>query len=192
MGLTSRELYEEDEKIAFNLIARSKVVEGRFEDLKKKGFLRFRVPNRRVFSTPTKKIEAYSTKAAEEGLGSLPSHVEVQAKLPFQLISPVHKSLVRSQYHQIWPVVQPVAYFNEKDAIEEGVEDGALVTLVNEFGEWTVKAEISGSVPRKVILSYSVLWPSLSGGRNVNFLTTDFVQKYGGNSAYNSTFVRVA
>jgi anaerobic selenocysteine-containing dehydrogenase len=192
MGLTARELYEEDEKIASNLIARSKTVEGRYEDLRKKGYLRFRVPNRRVFSTPTRKIEAFSAKAAEEGLGSLPSHVEVQAKLPYQLISPVHKLLVRSQYHQMRPEIQPVAYFNKKDAQEEAIEDGAVVTLVNEFGEWAVKAEISESVPRKVVLSYSALWPSLSGGSNVNFLTTDFVQKYGGNSAYNSTFVRIA
>ena len=191
MGLTARELYEEDEKIAFNLIARSKTVEGRFDDLRKRGFLRFRVPNRHVFSTPTRKIEAFSAKAAEEGLGSLPSHVEVQGKLPFQLISPVHKYLVRSQYHQMRPEVQPVAYFNKRDAQEEGIEEGAVVNLVNEFGEWAVKAEISESVPRKVVLSYSALWPSLSGGANVNFLTTDFVQKYGGNSAYNSTFVRI-
>jgi hypothetical protein len=42
------------------------------------------------------------------------------------------------------------------------------------------------------MVSYSVLWPKLSGGKNVNFLTTDYVQKYGGNSAFNSTFVRVA
>jgi len=43
-----------------------------------------------------------------------------------------------------------------------------------------------------VMLTYSVMWPKLADGRNVNFLTTDFVQKYGGNSAFNSTFVRLA
>jgi hypothetical protein len=36
------------------------------------------------------------------------------------------------------------------------------------------------------------MWPKLADGRNANFLTTDFVQKYGGNSALNSTFVRLA
>jgi len=43
-----------------------------------------------------------------------------------------------------------------------------------------------------VILAYSALWPKLGDGKSANFLTTDFVQKYGGNSAYHSTFVRIA
>ena len=34
-------------------------------------------------------------------------------------------------------------------------------------------------------------WPKLSGGTNINFLTTDYIQKFGGNSAYNSTFVDI-
>jgi anaerobic selenocysteine-containing dehydrogenase len=67
-----------------------------------------------------------------------------------------------------------------------------MITLANELGEWTARAEISDTVPRGVMLTYSVLWPKLSNGKNVNFLTTDFVQKYGGNSAFNSTFVRIA
>jgi anaerobic selenocysteine-containing dehydrogenase len=85
-----------------------------------------------------------------------------------------------------------VVYVNKRDALEEGIEDGGTVTLSNEFGEWTVKSEISESVPPGVMLAYSALWPKLADGKNANFLTTDYVQKYGGNSAFNSTFVRVA
>jgi anaerobic selenocysteine-containing dehydrogenase len=192
MKLTAKELYEEDEKIAKTLISKSKAVEGSYEDLKRKGFLRLRVPNRQVYTTPTRKIEIYSAAAAAEGLGGLPSHVEIQGRLPYQLLSPVHKYLVRSQYHILRPEVEPVVYLNRKDAEDEEVEVGGTVTLVNEFGEVTVRAEVSESVPRGVILAYSVLWPKLSGGKNVNFLTTDFVQKYGGNSAVNSTYVRIA
>ncbi len=192
MKLTAKELFEEDEKVARALLAKSRVVEGAFEDLKKKGFVRLRAPNRMVYQTPTRKIELYSAAAAAEGLGGLPSHVDVQRKLPYQLLTPVHKYLVRSQYHQMRPEVKPVVYVNKKDAVEEEIEDGGSVTLSNEFGEWTVQVEISDAVPKGVMLSYSALWPKLSGGKNVNFLTTDFVQKFGQNSAFNSTFVRVA
>lgn len=192
MKLTAKELFEDDEKIAKALLSKSKAVEGGFEDLKKKGFIRLKVPNRMVYTTPTRKIELFSTSAAAEGLGGLPSHVEVQKKLPYQLISPVHKYLVRSQYHQLRPEVKAVVYVNKKDAAEEELEDGGIITLANEFGEWSVKAEVSDAVPRGVMLAYSALWPKLSGGMNVNFLATDFVQKYGGNSAFNSTFVRIA
>ena len=116
----------------------------------------------------------------------------MEKKLPYQLLSPVHRLLVRSQYHQMHLEIQPVVYVNAKDAEDEEMENGGTVTLANEFGDWTVRVEISANVPRGVMVSYSVLWPKLSGGKNVNFLTTDFVQKYGGNSAFNSTFVRVA
>jgi anaerobic selenocysteine-containing dehydrogenase len=192
MKLTAKELYEEDEKIAKTLISKSKAVEGTFEALKKKGFVKLRVPDRNVYITPTRKIELYSATAAAEGLGGLPAHVEVQGKLPYQLLTPVHKLLVRSQYHILHPELSPVVYVNKRDALEEGIEDGGTVTLSNEFGEWTVKSEISESVPPGVMLAYSALWPKLADGKNANFLTTDYVQKYGGNSAFNSTFVRVA
>ena len=192
MKLTAKDLYEEDEKIAKTLMSKSKAVEGTFEALKKKGFVKLRVPDRNVYITPTRKIELYSATAAAEGLGGLPAHVEVQGKLPYQLLTPVHKLLVRSQYHILHPELSPVVYVNKRDALEEGIEDGGTVTLSNEFGEWTVKSEISESVPPGVMLTYSALWPKLADGKNVNFLTTDYVQKYGGNSAFNSTFVRVA
>ena len=192
MNLTAKELYEDDERIALTLIQKSRVADGSFDDLKKKGFIKLKIPNRSVFATPSRKIELYSSSAASEGLGGLPSHVEVQRKLPFQLLTPVHKYLVRSQYHILKQEIKPVAYMNKKDFADEELDDGGTVTLANEFGEWTVDVESSEAVPRGVILSYSALWPKLADGKNVNFLTTDFVQKYGGNSAFNSTFVRIA
>lgn len=191
MKFTQRELYEDDEKVAKTLIAKSKAVDGGFEGLKKRGFLKMRVPSRNSYNTPSKKIELYSESAAKEGLGGLPTHVEVQKKLPYQLLSPSHRYLVRSQYHLLRPEVKPVVYVNRKDAAEERIEDGSRITLANEFGEWTANAEISDALPRGVMLSYSVLWPKMSDGGNVNFVTTDYVQKYGGNAAFNSTFVRV-
>jgi len=192
MKLTSKELYEDDEKVAKALISKSRSLEGKFEDLKKKGFVKFKIPSRSVYATPTRKIEFFSAKAASEGLGGMPSHVEVLRKLPYQLISPVHKYLVRSQYHLLRTELKPVVYVNKKDAAEEEIEDGGTVKLANELGEWDVAAEISDAVPRGVILTYSVFWPKLSDGKNVNFLTSDFVQKYGQNSAFHSTFVRFA
>ena len=191
MGLTQRELFEEDEKVAKTLVSKSKSVEGRFEDITKKGFLRLKVPDRRAYATPSKKIELYSASAEAEGLGGLPSHVPVSSTLPYMLLTPVHKFLVRSQYHQRWQDIRPVVQMNPKDAKAEGVEGGSTVTLANELGEWEVECEVSDAVPRGVIVAYSALWPKLSGGMSANFLTTDFVQRYGQNSAFNSTFVKL-
>jgi len=191
MRLSAKELLEDDEKIARTLMSKNRTVDGTFQDLKKKGFVKLKVPNRYIYRTPSRTIELYSAQAAEDGLGGSPAHVEVHGRLPYQLITPVHRLLVRSQYHSEHPELEPVVYMNRRDAAAEEVEDGGSVTLANELGDWTVRAEVSDAVPPGVLLSYSALWPKLSGGKNVNFLTTDYVQKYGDNSAFNSTFVRI-
>jgi anaerobic selenocysteine-containing dehydrogenase len=191
MKLPAKELYEVEEKVAEALISKSRMVDGSFERLTKKGFLKLKVPDRSVYATPSRKIEFYSESAASEGLGGLPQHVEVQGRFPYQLISPVHRHLVRSQYHQLHPDVKPVAYVNKEDAAAESLGEDSVVTLSNEFGSWQVRTEVSDAVPRGVILAYSALWPKLSDGANVNFVTTDYVQRYGRNSAFNSTFVRI-
>jgi anaerobic selenocysteine-containing dehydrogenase len=154
--------------------------------------VKLKIPSRNVFATPSRKIELYSSSAADAGLGGIPAHVEVEKKLPYQLLTPTHKYLVRSQYHIIRPEVTPVVYMNPKDFSDEGIDSDGMVTLSNEFGEWSVRAEPSDAVPRGVVLAYTALWPKLGGGKSANFLTTDFVQKYGGNSAFNSTFVRIS
>jgi len=191
LKFTQRELFEEDEKVARNLVSKSKSVEGKFDDLTKKGFLRLKVPDRDVYPTPSRKIELYSAAAESEGLGGLPSHVQVSSNLPYMLLTPVHKLLVRSQYHPRWKDIKPVVYANPEDAKSEGVDDGSTVTLSNELGEWSAVCEISDAVPRGVLVTHSALWPKLSGGSSANFLTTDFVQRYGQNSGFNSTFVRI-
>ncbi|MDH3365153.1 MAG: molybdopterin-dependent oxidoreductase [Thermoplasmata archaeon] len=191
MKLRSKELFEEDEKIARTLVSKSRAVEGTYDAMTKKGFLRLKQVDRSVYQTPSGKIELYSSAAETEGLGGLPSHIEVRGRLPYQLISPVHQQLCRSQYHNLWPNLEPVVYISPKDAKGERIEAGSQITLRNEFGETNVKVELSDNVPEGVLLCYSALWPKLSGGTNVNFVTTDFVQRYGQCSALNSTFVEI-
>lgn len=191
MGLTAKALFEEDEKIAQTLISKSKLVDGRYESFKKKGFLRIKVPNRDVYQTPTKKIEFYSASAEAEGLGGLPMHVEVKGELPYQLITPVHMLLCRSQYHNRHPELEPVVYISPKNMKSERLDPGTTVTLRNEFGEMPAKVEMSDALQDGVLLSYSALWPKLSGGSSVNVLATDFVQRYNRCSAMNSTFVEI-
>lgn len=191
MGLKSKELFEEDEKVARTLLSNMKSVGGTYETLKKKGFLKMKVPDRGVYPTPSGMVEFYSASAEEEGLGGLPSHVAVGGKYPYQLISPTHMFLSRSQYHNRWPDIKPVVYLSKEDAAGERLENGSQVTLRNEFGKVPMTVEISDRVPKGVLLSYSVLWPKLSGNQNINFVATDFVQRYGACSAMNSTFVEM-
>jgi anaerobic selenocysteine-containing dehydrogenase len=134
MKLSGKELFEEDGKVAKTLVSKSKAVEGRFEDITKKGYLKLKVPRRDVYQTPTTKIELYSAIAEAEGLGGLPAHVDVMRTAPYILLSPVHKFLVRSQYHPRWQEIQPLVYISPKDATAQNVENDSVITLMNEFG----------------------------------------------------------
>ena len=72
MRLSPRELFEDDEKIARTLLSTSRAVEGSFDTLAKKGFLRLKTGNRMTYDTPSGKIELHSSAAEVEGLGGLP------------------------------------------------------------------------------------------------------------------------
>jgi anaerobic selenocysteine-containing dehydrogenase len=78
-----------------------------------------------------------------------------------------------------------------EDAAVLSIKNGDAITLKNQLGSIKIVAEVSDRVLPGTLVSYMGFWPKLSGGTNINFLTTDYIQKFGGNSAYNSTFVDV-
>lgn len=97
-----------------------------------------------------------------------------------------------SSYHLFSTDIGPKVLMNPDDAAAIGAKNGIQVKLENSLGSISLPVEISDRVAKGVVVSYIGFWPKLSGGRNINFLTTDYIQKFGGNSAYHSTFVSIA
>ncbi|MGR3219148.1 MAG: molybdopterin dinucleotide binding domain-containing protein, partial [Candidatus Anammoxibacter sp.] len=103
-----------------------------------------------------------------------------------------HRLLTHSQYHNIInDRLKPIIEINRQDADERKIKDGENVRLKNDLGEMLIRVRISKGVPKGVALGYIGPWATLSDGKSINYLTTDAVQTYGGNSAYNSTFLEI-
>jgi anaerobic selenocysteine-containing dehydrogenase len=75
------------------------------------------------------------------------------------------------------------------DAARRGIAAGDVVVLYNDRGECRLRAVLTDSVRPGVVASPKGRWRKLSGGANVNVLTTDTLADLAGQSCYQSTRV---
>ncbi|MEM3038298.1 MAG: molybdopterin-dependent oxidoreductase [Thermoplasmata archaeon] len=192
LGLKLKELYENEEIIIENLLRRSSRFSTDYLTLKKTGFCKAKPLPLDRYQTPSGKIEIYSESAARDGMSPIPDHSQMVATAPYQLLTPCTFEMNHSSYHLLSKELAPKILMNPKDALALSLKSGDFVIVENSDGAVKFAVEISDITQPGVLVSFNGLWPKLSGGSNVNFLTTDFIQKFGGNSAYNSTFVRIS
>ncbi|MCB0009676.1 MAG: hypothetical protein KDE04_24590, partial [Anaerolineales bacterium] len=62
----------------------------------------------------------------------------------------------------------------------------------NGRGELRLQAVVTEDVPAGVVLSFKGHWPKLSGGRNVNWTTSDAIGDLAGQSTFQSNCVWVS
>ena len=77
------------------------------------------------------------------------------------------------------------------DAGARGIVDGDRVRLRSKLSELVMDARLSDNVSPGVALAYGGIWAKLTGGSSINVLIPDYVQPFGGNAAYNSTYIEV-
>lgn len=192
LGLKMKELYENEEMIIENLLRSSSRFSTDLLTLRKTGFCKAVSLPLDAYQTPSGRIEFYSEIAARDGISPLPDHSQVVATAPFQLLTPCTFDMNHSSYHHLLShELTPKVLMNPKDAAALSLRNGDYAVLENSDGAVKFAIEVSSVTLPGVLVSFNGFWPKLSGGANVNFLTTDFIQKFGGNSAYQSTFVRV-
>lgn len=190
-GLGNKELFEKEESIVAYLLKNSKRVEADFISLRRRGFAKMAPLPLDNYQTPSGMIEIYSERAFKDGLSAVPDHVPVRGTEPYQLLSPCTLEMNHSSYHHLTPNISPKVLINPDDAAILGINDGRKITLENQQGSIILPAEITDRVPQGVVVSHTGFWPKLSNGNNINFLTSDYIQRYRGSSAYQSTFVRI-
>jgi anaerobic selenocysteine-containing dehydrogenase len=191
VGLRQKELYESEEEIIDNLLKTSSKLGTNLATLRKHGFAKSKSLPLDIYQTPSGKIEVFSQKAVDDGLPALPDHSAIIGTAPFQLLTPLTMEMNHSSCHLISDDIKPKILMNPNDAALLSLKTGQEVILENPHGSIQLPIEISERVPRKILVSYVGFWPKLCGGSNINFLTSDYIQKFGGNSAYQSTFVKV-
>lgn len=135
----------------------------------KKSPVRVRIPfvswENHVFETPSGKYEFYSERARKEGLPALPVIEEVrkedplrEAEFPYRLLSPHSQHSLNSQFSNIdWIKAlkkEPIVSINPEDAGEKNIQTGDLVRLFNQYGEIFLKANVTVSVPKGVLVCH--------------------------------------
>lgn len=186
MGIKSPHLYESDEEVVRKVLEMNGLS---LDELKKKGFVKVGA-RKRVYSTPSGRIEFYSQRALERGLSPFPEYRPLKGE-GLQLLSPTWKLTITSQYHNTYNIIDPYLYISPKDAEARGIKENDEVEVFNEYGKIRTKAKVSADIPEGVVILYKAFWVRLLGW-NVNFLTSDrTLEEYGNSSVFHSTWVEV-
>ena len=75
------------------------------------------------------------------------------------------------------------------DAAERDIREGDWVRIENGRGWFRVRAVVTDAVRRGIVASPKGRWSKLSGGRNVNWTTSDTVGDMAGQSTFHSNLV---
>ena len=160
------------------------------------------------FPTPSGKVELYSRTLAQLGLDPLPGWTPAEdapgrpdapqaAAFPaLMLISGAAHHFVSSSFanhpdflrHEGETFVE----INPQDSAERGIQPGQLVTIANGRGAFTARARITDAVRPGVVVSPKGRWANHSGGRHVNWTTSDAVGDMAGQSTFHTNMVWVA
>jgi anaerobic selenocysteine-containing dehydrogenase len=85
----------------------------------------------------------------------------------------------------------PFVEIHPRDAEARGIAHGGEVVLENERGSVRLRAVVTEAIRPGVLASPKGRWAKLSGGRNVNWTTSDALGDMVGQSTFHSTRVRL-
>ena len=159
------------------------------------------------FPTPSGKVELFSHTLAQLGLDPLPGWTPAEdapgrpdapqaAAFPaLTLISGAAHHFVSSSFanhpdflrHEGETFVE----INPQDSAERGIQPGQLVTIANGRGAFTARARVTDAVRPGVVVSPKGRWANHSGGRHVNWTTSDALGDMVGQSTFHTNLVWV-
>jgi anaerobic selenocysteine-containing dehydrogenase len=150
-----------------------------------------------VFPTPSGKVELYSQKMADAGLDPLPGRfreIGDDTDVLVLISAASHhfvSSSLASQPELLKNAGAPFVEIHPQDAERRGIRHGDEVILENERGHVRLRAVVTDAVRPGVLASPKGRWSKLSGGRNVNWTTSDELGDMAGQSTFHSTRVRL-
>lgn len=158
------------------------------------------------FPTPSGKVELYCESLIADGLDPLPGrfcslqdagasagNAKWNDKDGLDLVSgAAHyfvSSSLASQQSLLKNAGPPIVEIHPTDAASRGIEYGDEVQLENARGWVRLKAIVTDGVRPGIVVAPKGRWASLSGGRSVNWVTTDELADLAGQSSFHSTRV---
>ncbi|WP_091236011.1 molybdopterin-containing oxidoreductase family protein [Fontibacillus panacisegetis] len=158
-------------------------------------------------STPSGKIELFSSRMAEAGLPALPTYIPLiegydgeqrpakGAEYPLMFISPPNHSFLNSTFGNVEKLQalekEPLLQIHPEDAKVRGIENGDRIVVWNDRGRYLVNASVMDKMLPGTVISQGLWWGQ--GGRNTraNMLTPDRLADMGGGAVFFSTVVEV-
>jgi anaerobic selenocysteine-containing dehydrogenase len=164
--------------------------EGSCRTLKSGERLTLKTKPKNNYTTPTGKIEFYSSTASETGLDPMPVQSPLCIKQGnFILLTSATPQFTNSQFQEVYGAIPAVITMNPKDAEQLGIKESHLVTIKNERGRVRMKVTISDTVPE------GILWSPRQSegleGEPQNCLMSSNPQEIGSGPRFNSTTVTV-
>ena len=158
------------------------------------------------FPTPSGKVEIYSERFAQLGVDALPDFVpavddgavqphdgQFPPELALNLISgAAHHFVTTSLANQpnlIAREGEPFVEIHPDDAAVRGITHGSQVVVENGRGSLTLNAVVTDGIRPGVVVSPKGRWAKLSGGRNINWTTSDVVGDLAGQSTFHTNTV---
>lgn len=161
------------------------------------------------FPTPSGKVEIYSERFAQLGVDPLPDFLpavddggvqphdeQFPPELALNLLSgAAHHFVTTSLANQpnlIAREGEPFVEIHPQDAAVRGITQGAQVRVANGRGSLTLRAVVTDGVRPGVVVSPKGRWAKLSGGRNINWTTSDALGDLAGQSTFHTNTVWVS
>jgi anaerobic selenocysteine-containing dehydrogenase len=159
------------------------------------------------FPTPSGKVELFSQTLADEGLDPLPGNFtqppdDGNGPEPAQMRDPaLSLSLITGASHHFVSSSlasqsgllkgegEPAVEIHPADAAVRGIRHGESVLVANGRGWCRLRAVVTDAVRPGVVVSPKGRWCKLSGGRNVNWTTSDALADMAGQSTFHSNRV---
>jgi anaerobic selenocysteine-containing dehydrogenase len=157
------------------------------------------------FPTPSGKVELFSQALAAQGIDPLPGRfAERDDDLPtgagrfapaesLRLVTGASHHFVStslaSQPSLLHGEGTPFVEIHPVDAAARGIRSGDRVVIENDRGECSLRAVVTDAVRPGVLVSPKGRWSRLSGGRNVNWTTSDALGDMAGQSTFHGNRV---
>ncbi|HZY87337.1 MAG TPA: molybdopterin dinucleotide binding domain-containing protein, partial [Gemmataceae bacterium] len=154
------------------------------------------------FPTPSGKVELYSKALASTGIDPLPGGpargdddggAAGTAEEALSLITAASHHFVSSSLASQAGLLEgegpPFVEVHPADAAARGVRDGDEVIVANGRGWCRLRAVVTDAVRPGVLVSPKGRWSKLSGGRGVNWTTSDALADLAGQSTFHSNRV---
>ena len=209
MGFTEPCFSEDDETLCRTAFAATQDMDALFAQ----GFTHLKSANGQAlpdapfaegaFPSPSGKCEFFSQRLADMGQDGLPDYIanyeipQTNAEFPLAMISPPARNFLNSSFVNLQSLrdieTEPVLEMHPEDAQMRGIQEGDVIRVFNQRGNYHCKARLNNRARPGVVNGLGIWWRKLGlNGTNVNELTSQNLTDIGRAPVFYDCCVEVA